>query len=549
MARRRQSGKSDEKRRSRGAAPAGAWLARILGAGLVAAAFAFSSDLAAFTDLPKRLALQLSALVAAAWWIAHAPTRVRLPAHAWLWVALAATVALGFARGNDVYRALETTMHWGFCVAAGFLALQAFDADDARTSVLRSIGATGAAVSAIGLLQYLGWLAWAPETTPPAATFGNRNWAGQVLVPCLPVLTLLSLGARRSWEAWLWPQVFALCTAFQLKIGSSGAFGASVAAVCVMLAGLAVSPVLRRAAPRRLRMHRAPLALSAVSLCLLALLEPDGFGLGRGVEREIRAAQTLAGAADQAASGPPLRRSSIQKRIDYYPASGRRPGNLAEEGDAVGLGHHVGFAVPGLAVSAVVDHDAERGNRHGHGGREENGLAASGFVHGAVLDDVAGLGVGIGVRDGIGVGFRIVARLGDEAARLLEDLFEGRRRVVGVDRGRVVDEQRLDERVERVGRIAAEGVVDDAHEHVGLGGGVGGQSGLCDQLDGLLELVAGGLELEGVVVVVGVREETLDATSDIGLCMGRGERTKAAREHDEATEDDRAHRVALVSGS
>jgi len=254
------------------------WTVWVLGATLVAAALAFSSDIASLADVPKRSAIQLGLLVAAGVWIARDAGPPLAVPRSWPLFALFFVLAsVGLARASDFYRAFETWLHWSFCLVAVFLALQVLRVGESRRQLLVFFAVGALIVSAVGLAQYYGLVAIAPEISPPSATFGNRNWAAQMLVACLPPLAAAWVLERSETRARIQVLAGALSFAILVKIASSAAFLAVAVEVALLATAALLGPELRRIGLERLRRRRVSIAAGAVLGLGLAFLTPDGF--------------------------------------------------------------------------------------------------------------------------------------------------------------------------------------------------------------------------------------------------------------------------------
>ena len=239
-----------------------------LGGCLVVACLAFSTEISALSDWPKRIVLQAGVALAGVLGLIARPQSTVVPPR-WIEggvVALALGAGLAWLRAEDGYRATETLTHWMVCGVAAAIALQVVSTAGGARALLRWVGVAGLAVAVVGLLQFYGAIAWAPEAAPPASTFGNRNWASQALAPCMPIFAALGLVAGRRSERWLWWGALALGGAMLLKIASSAAFGAvGWGAVVLAVYGFTV-PSVRRLVGEAVRRERRGIAAAAVLL-------------------------------------------------------------------------------------------------------------------------------------------------------------------------------------------------------------------------------------------------------------------------------------------
>jgi O-antigen ligase len=260
----------------------------ILALAIVGSALVLSTRIASFSDVPKRSVVQLGVALAllCALALRGGPAR-RLPAE--VWPALGGWLLASWAalRAADAFLALETWLHWSFAGLAYLTVTRFVDARGAR-SLLCAFAGSGVAIALIGFAHYLGWVGWDAQLGVASSTFGNRNWAGEALVMCLPALGaswLLSSAGRSSWALSLGS---AAVLAFLLKINSSAAYFAVIGEFALAAGLLLAGAAHRRELGVMLRARKGPVLCAAALFAALAVLGPDGLeDPTRGLAREL----------------------------------------------------------------------------------------------------------------------------------------------------------------------------------------------------------------------------------------------------------------------
>jgi len=312
----------------------------LLAAGAVAAPLAFSTDIAAFADTPKRAVLHVSTALAATAWIAFGgglrPRRV--PA-ALLWAgAFWLAISLALARGPLPFEAFHTWLHWSLGLVAYGAAFAAIRSGANPSGLLAAMRWTVVAVLALAYLRYYGALEGIPQKGPPtASTFGNRNWHAQFLVLGLPLLGLTDW-PRRKTLVCLRAAPPALALAFLLKINSSAAYLA-VLAQGVALAARVVFGGDLRGLGRALARNKGPLVFFAALTALAAAHTREGFrDPVSGIAAEAKGAtkaigEGAASAPPSPTSAPPAKRT-VADRLGVYAVTS----TMAFERPLLGLG-------------------------------------------------------------------------------------------------------------------------------------------------------------------------------------------------------------------
>ncbi len=291
----------------------------LLAATLLLAIPALSWDIASYADLPKRTLIQLGVALSAALGLAVGRGPRLQPALAAL--ALFWGVAgLGVLRSADRFEAVEVWLHWTLCCVALWLAQQG---PRGRTPWPALLAAAGA-ITALGcLLRDGGWLATLPGPSPESGFFGNPNWAGQVLLACLPAQAAAWVLAVPGWAPWAWALALACSLAAIPRLGSSAAY-------VLLLVQLGALALLLLAASRRRRLlgllrARVPSTLAALAL-LVALLASGSGGAGalwRGLSEEVGGVASGIRSADAApgVASTPGSAGTTRDRIASYRAA------------------------------------------------------------------------------------------------------------------------------------------------------------------------------------------------------------------------------------
>jgi len=114
---------------------------------------------------------------------------------------LLGTTSILWAVNTDFF--VYKWLMWYCAAIMFFLGLQIEQTDRNLSIIFNCVIAAAVSISIIGILQYLFSLNILPQNTPPAATFGNVNFASQVMVLTLPIplyfLFKADLSRRAAW--------------------------------------------------------------------------------------------------------------------------------------------------------------------------------------------------------------------------------------------------------------------------------------------------------------------------------------------------------------
>ncbi len=136
----------------------------------------------------------------------------------------------------DPVNTLQTSIKLLALILLGIAAMQ-FSVTVTGALTLIVSGVTGAAlISIIGLLQILGFNPFDyMQYAPPAATFGNKNFAAMFLDLATPLAFILIFIARQTRDIWLTALLFGLCFSYWVLIHSRASWLALLVTMLVLL--------------------------------------------------------------------------------------------------------------------------------------------------------------------------------------------------------------------------------------------------------------------------------------------------------------------------
>lgn len=142
-----------------------------------------------------------------------------------------------------------------------------------RWRLARAVALAGALVALIGVVQYLlGWDA-IPQKAPPGSSFGNRNFAAEVVVVALPYALGAALAAGATGRAVRAAALALPMGVYLLYARSSAAWLLALGVVAAFAAWLAVVRLRGGSGPRPV--HLAGLAVALVLAIALGQLPPS----------------------------------------------------------------------------------------------------------------------------------------------------------------------------------------------------------------------------------------------------------------------------------
>ncbi len=215
------------------------------------------------------------------------------------------------------------------------------DAGDARWRLLAAVTIAAAAVATIGLLQHLEFVALPiPVISTPGSTFGNRNFAAEVMAMALPLGVAAAAGASRGARTAIWVSL-ALELVFLAVTRTRGAW---IAAGCGLGTALWWAGVrLSRASMR--------IALGALVVAGLAASIPAHFN-----PREAGDAKRYAGVTDVLREGLDAHSTALRTRLGLW----RRTLTMIHDHPLLGVGPgnwpvlFPRYAEPGAADDGVL---------------------------------------------------------------------------------------------------------------------------------------------------------------------------------------------------
>ena len=154
----------------------------------------------------------------------------------WVVFALYLWMLISLLWAHNFYEAWVKILDWGAALCIFVLSLLLIR--DSRTffPVLLCFYLGGLAVSLLGVGQYLLAVDWVQQHQAPAATFGNKNMAGEYLVLVAPLGVCFLLNTRHKIAPWLYAFSGSFIIAY-LFYGRTRASWVSFIAEVVLLAG------------------------------------------------------------------------------------------------------------------------------------------------------------------------------------------------------------------------------------------------------------------------------------------------------------------------
>ena len=219
-------------------------------------------------DTPKRLVVVLGTSgLLWAWLVVAARARaLTLVTHPIQWPLLVTCawclVPTGLARAW--YPAWSQTLYWLACALWWSLSVQWLDAPGRIERALQAVALATVGVAALGLAQHLLGLDWPAQAAPPAATYGNRDMAAQVMVVGFPVVLRRALSDRQGRLAGA--AQLACVVAFTVFAAARSAWLAMV----VQTLGLVAFRVVSGGAPWGRKWWIAGATAAAVAMVVLA---------------------------------------------------------------------------------------------------------------------------------------------------------------------------------------------------------------------------------------------------------------------------------------
>ena len=154
----------------------------------------------------------------------------------WIVLALYLWMAISMLWAHNFYEGFVKLLDWGAAVCIFLLMLMLIRTNRTFYPILLGFYIGGLAVSLLGVGQYLFALDWVQQHQAPAATFGNKNMAGEYLVLVAPLGICLLLNSRHRLAAWFYAMSGSLIIAY-LFYGRTRASWLSFAAEVLLLAG------------------------------------------------------------------------------------------------------------------------------------------------------------------------------------------------------------------------------------------------------------------------------------------------------------------------
>ncbi len=160
-----------------------------------------------FSELPKAALIQASSLLLLTLWLIHfahgsetgqKDFRFLLP-----FLIFVAWSGLSILWASDHYGAETRWSLWFAYALIGYTTFQTVSSSQRYDAILQWIFLSGVIVSIVGIGQYLFSFDWIPQRVPPAATFANKNMAGQFVALALPAGFILFVRAKRLTKATL----------------------------------------------------------------------------------------------------------------------------------------------------------------------------------------------------------------------------------------------------------------------------------------------------------------------------------------------------------
>lgn len=231
--------------------------------------------------LPKRICIQIGALVVLVLWLMQAASngivRIRcsrslLPIGILLIWSLS---SVWWAR--DRYSAITTWAHWSACFVFFFLSIQLISGQKRTQIALASILVGSGVIATLGILQHLAGVGWVVQVVPPAATFINKNLAAQFIILSIPPSVILFVIARKHAQIYLLAAMFAFQMVFLYYTRTRAAW-VGVASELVLLTGFVLYERLYKGTDwRTTKHHRVAMALVPLIILVMSFRTPKGW--------------------------------------------------------------------------------------------------------------------------------------------------------------------------------------------------------------------------------------------------------------------------------
>lgn len=186
---------------------------------------------------------------------------------------------LSISWADSKYEAVNDGLDWSGAFLCGLLVLLLLRDVKRLRTLLFFILVSGLLMALLAVGQYLFGVDWVQQHVVPAATFSNKNMAGQYGVLTLPLAAMFFLYSRERRQIWLFAVALSLISAYILYTRSRGVLTGLLAEAAVFF-GLAA--YLRFKHGFRLSEGapggKAALATAAILFSGLAYLTPATFG-------------------------------------------------------------------------------------------------------------------------------------------------------------------------------------------------------------------------------------------------------------------------------
>ena len=240
------------------------------------------SELYSFADLPQQLYIQnfILAMVVlffywkwkvGEWQFIISP--FNLPV---LLFSLWAMVSVFYAQTQ--YEGLIRLLHLLAATILFFLIINGIDRAEKVRKILFSLIITGTITAIIGIIQELFEPDWFFQVIKPAATFGNKNMAAQVVVIILPLALTFALAAKQKSLYWLFSVISALIIVFIIYTQTRAAWLAVLIEFLVLGGFLAKDYFLSRNITYLTSAKYSAFGISFLFVMLMMNVSADGFG-------------------------------------------------------------------------------------------------------------------------------------------------------------------------------------------------------------------------------------------------------------------------------
>lgn len=240
--------------------------------------------------------------------------------------------------GNSITELLELFA----CLMLALVSAQLVSHPTRLDTLFAALFASSSVAALIGLLQHFGWEPLGlHQSSPPASTFNNRNYAVVFLGPIVPLALFWALKLGRAQRALLWLSALTAGLSLSFVIASSNRGGA----LALLTAGLVAAWILGR----QPRMRRVCLARARERMLpLLAAAAVVGLTVGMG-DGNHRIEKLMEGELDNSAT------IRLHAYINAFPAILERPWlGTGYGGFRAGYSTHLGDVVPVNAVTEFI---------------------------------------------------------------------------------------------------------------------------------------------------------------------------------------------------